>query len=144
MSHWCEMPAPEWARAVASESIRERDCEPCALYPPTPREEDSSLDDLLYWLRAAERFIQAVTNGWVHKRDWTYWCRIFERIPCVNAHFAALLPRALEARRLRREHARAEAAQRGKLESHPRPSPRRQGPMGAFWPRLGVEKLRLS
>jgi hypothetical protein len=110
------MPAPDWARALAEEAIRERDCEPSALYPPTPREEDASLDDLPYWLRAAERFIEAVTNGWVHKRDWTYWCRIFERTPCVNAHFAALLPRVLEARRLRRDNARIEATQRSKLE----------------------------
>jgi hypothetical protein len=77
---------------------------------------DGSRDDLVYWLRAAERFLEAVMNGWVHKRDWGRWCQIFRSIPVVEAHFSALLPQALEARRLRREHARAEATQRGKLE----------------------------
>jgi hypothetical protein len=63
MSHWLEMPAPDWARALAEEAIRERDCEPSVLFPSTPRDEDGSRDELMYWLRAAERFLEAVTNG---------------------------------------------------------------------------------
>jgi hypothetical protein len=116
MSHWCEMPAPRWARELAAEAVRERDREPSVLFPPTPREEDGSWDDLVYWLRAAERFLEAVNVGWISKQEWTRWCRIFESIPVVDAHFAALLPGALRARRLRREDAKARAAEREKLE----------------------------
>ena len=76
MSHWCEMPAPNWARKLAAEAIRERDCEPSVLFPPTPRGEDGSLDDLLYWLRGAERFLEAVKVGWIGKQDWLHWCKI--------------------------------------------------------------------
>ena len=57
------MPAPDWARKLADEAIRERDCEPIMLFPPTPREEDGSRDDLVYWLRAAERFLEACRSG---------------------------------------------------------------------------------
>ena len=64
MSHWCERP-PKWAMKLALEAIRERDCEPSVVFPPTPREEDGSRDDLLYWLRAAERFLEAVKVGWI-------------------------------------------------------------------------------
>ena len=74
MSHWCEMPAPRWARELAAEAIRGRDCEPSVLFPPTPRGEDGSLDDLLYWLRGAERFLEAVKTGWISKQDWLHWC----------------------------------------------------------------------
>ena len=116
MSHWCEMPAPRWARKLAAEAVRERDRVPSVVFPPTPREEDGSRDDLLYWLRAAERFLEAVRNGWVHKREWTYWCDVFHSIPVVDAHFSALLPGALRARRLQREHAQARAAERKKLD----------------------------
>jgi hypothetical protein len=56
------MPAPRWARKLAVEAIRERDYEPHVLFPPTPREEDGSRDDLVYWLRAAERFLEAVRS----------------------------------------------------------------------------------
>jgi hypothetical protein len=86
------------------------------LFPPTPREEDGSLDDLVYWLRAVERFLEAATNGWINKKEWIYWCCVFESIPVVSSHFATLLPEALRARRLRREHAKARAAEREKLE----------------------------
>jgi hypothetical protein len=110
------MPAPHWARKLAAEAIRERDCEPSVLFPPTPREEDGSRDDLVYWLRAAERFLEAVKAGWIHKSEWTRWCRVFESIPVVDAHFAALLPGALRARRLRREHAKASAARSQAME----------------------------
>ena len=110
------MPAPKWARMLAAEAIRERDCEPSVLFPPTPRGEDGSLDDLLYWLRGAERFLEAVKTGWISKADWLHWCRIFRSIPVVDAHFAALLPGALRARRLRREDAKARAAEREELE----------------------------
>lgn len=116
MSHWCEMPAPRWARELAAEAIRERDCEPSVLFPPTPRGEDGSLDDLVYWLRGAERFLEAVETGWIDKQDWLHWCRIFRSIPVVEAHFSALLPGALRARRLRREDAKARAAEREELE----------------------------
>ena len=116
MSHWCEMPAPNWARKLAAEAIRERDCEPSVLFPPTPRGEDGSLDDLLYWLRGAERFLEVVKTGWISKQDWLHWCRIFRSIPVVDAHFSALLPGALRAKRLRREDAKARAAEREKLE----------------------------
>ena len=112
MSHWCEMPAPGWARELAAEAIRERDAEPSVLFPPTPREEDGSRDDLAYWLRAAERFLEAAAAGWISKKEWLYWCRVFESIPVVGVHFSALLPGALRARRLRREHAQARAAER--------------------------------
>jgi hypothetical protein len=114
--HWCEMPAPGWAHKLADEAIRERDCVPCTLFSPTPREEDGSRDDLLYWLRAAERFVEAVKVGWVHKSDWLYWRHVFESIPVVNAHFLALLPGALRARRLRREYARVEKARSQAVE----------------------------
>jgi hypothetical protein len=110
------MPAPRWARKLAADAVRERDCEPSVLFPPTPREEDGSRDDLLYWLRAAERFLEAVAVGWISKKEWLYWCGVFAAIPVVDAHFAALLPGALRARRLRREHAQARAAQGEKLE----------------------------
>ena len=116
MSHWCETPAPRWARKLAAEAIRERDCEPSVLFPPTPREEDGSRDDLVYWLRAAERFLEAVKAGWIDKSEWTRWCQIFQSIPVVDAHFAALLPGALRARRLRREHAKARAARSQAME----------------------------
>ena len=116
MLHWCDMAAPDWAMKLALEAIRERDCEPSVLFPPTPREEDGSRDDLLYWLRAAERFLEAASVGWISKADWLHWCRIFRSIPVVDAHFAALLPGALRARRLRREDAKARAAEREKLE----------------------------
>jgi hypothetical protein len=110
------MPAPDWARKLAAEAIRERDREPVVLFPPTPRGEDGSMDDLLYWLRAAERFLEAVKVGWIGKQDWLRWCKIFRSIPVVDAHFAALLPGALVARRLRREDAKARAAEREELE----------------------------
>jgi hypothetical protein len=110
------MPAPDWARKLAAEAIRERDCEPSVVFPPTPREEDGSRDDLLYWLRAAERFLEAAKVGWTGKQDWLHWCGIFRSIPVVDAHFAALLPGTLRARRLRREDAKARAAEREKLE----------------------------
>jgi hypothetical protein len=110
------MPAPDWARKLAAEAIRERDCEPSVVFPPTPRGEDGSLDDLLYWLRGAERFLECVKVGWIGKQDWLHWCRIFRSIPVVDAHFAALLPEALRARRLRREDAKARAAEREELE----------------------------
>ena len=116
MWHWCEVQAPDWARKLALESIRERDCEPSVLFPPTPREEDGSRDDLVYWLRAAERFLEVVKTGRVGKKDWLRWCRIFRSIPVVDAHFSALLPGALRARRLRREYAQARAAERKELE----------------------------
>ncbi len=116
MSHWCEMRAPHWAMKLATEAIRERDCEPSVVFAPTPREEDGSRDDLLYWLRAAERFLETATNGWIDKQTWLHWCGVFRSIPAVEAHFSALLPGALRARRLRREHAKARAAEREKLE----------------------------
>ena len=116
MSHWCEMPAPRWARKLAAEAVRERDGVPSVVFPPTPREEDGSRDDLLYWLRAAERFLGAVAAGWISKKEWTYWCDVFHSIPVVDAHFSALLPGALRARRLRREHAQARAAERKELD----------------------------
>ena len=116
MSHWCEMPAPRWARKLAAEAVRERDGVPSVLFPPTPREEDGSRDDLLYWLRAAERFLDAVAVGWISKKEWTYWRGVFESIPVVDAHFSARLPGALRARRLRREHAKARAAERKELD----------------------------
>jgi hypothetical protein len=101
---------------LALEAIRERDCEPSVVFPPTPREEDGSRDDLLYWLRATERFLEAAKVGWIGKQDWLRWCRIFRSIPVVDAHFAALLPGTLRARRLRREDAKARAAEREELE----------------------------
>ena len=101
---------------LALEAIRERDCEPSVVFPPTPREEDGGRDDLLYWLRAAERFLGAASVGWISKADWLRWCGIFRSIPVVDAHFAALLPEALIARRLRREDAKARAAEREELE----------------------------
>jgi hypothetical protein len=101
---------------LATEAIRERNCEPSVVFAPTPRTEDGSLDDLLYWLRAAERFLEAVKTGWISKQDWLHWCGVFRAIPVVEAHFSALLPGALRARRLRREHAKARAAEREKLE----------------------------
>jgi hypothetical protein len=110
------MPAPGWARKLAAEAIRERDCEPSVVFPPTPREEDGSRDELLYWLRAAERFLEAAKVGWIGKQDWLHWCGIFRSIPVVDAHFAALLPGTLRARRLQREDAKARAAEREKLE----------------------------
>ena len=116
MSHWCEMPAPRWARKLAAEAVKERDCVPSVVFCDTPREEDGSRDDLVYWLRAAERFLEAVTNGWICKKEWIHWCGVFESIPVVSAHFSALLPGALRARRLRREHAKARAAERKKLD----------------------------
>jgi hypothetical protein len=78
--------------------------------------EDGSLDDLLYWLRAAERFLEVVKTGRVCKKVWLRWCRVFRSIPVVDAHFSALLPSALRARRLRREHAQARAAKGEELE----------------------------
>ena len=116
MSHWCETPAPRWARKLAAEAVRERDGVPSVLFPPTPRVEDGSRDDLLYWLRAAERFLEAVAVGWISKQEWTYWRGVFESIPVVDAHFSALLPGALRARRLRREHAKARATEREILD----------------------------
>ena len=110
------MPAPGWAMKLALEAIRERDCEPSVVFPPTPREEDGSRDDLVYWLRAAERFLEAAKLGWIGKQDWLRWCGIFRSIPVVDAHFAALLPGTLRARRLRREYAKARAAERKELE----------------------------
>jgi hypothetical protein len=64
------MSAPDWARKLADEAIRERDCVPSVLFPSTPRDEDGTPDDLLYWLRAAERFLEAVQVGWISKQDW--------------------------------------------------------------------------
>ena len=116
MSHWCEMPAPRWARKLATEAVRERDRVPSVVFPPTPREEDGSRDDLVYWLRAAERFLDAVAVGWISKKEWTYWCDVFHSIPVVDAHFSALLPGALRARRLRMEHAQARAARSQAME----------------------------
>jgi hypothetical protein len=126
------MPAPRWARDLAAEAIRERDCEPAVLFPPTPRDEDGSRDDLLYWLRAAERFLEAVKVGWISKQGWTRWCRIFESIPVVDTHFSALLPAALRARRLRREHAQARATERKELELAKALGTLRATPWG-FW-----------
>jgi hypothetical protein len=116
MLNWCEMSAPDWARAMADERLREKDCVPSALYPPTPRDEDGSRDDLLYWHSAVERFCDATANGWVHKNDWAFWRKVFESIPCVSVHFHVQLPIALRVRRTRREHARVEAAKRGQLD----------------------------
>ena len=116
MSHWCEMPAPRWARKLAAEAVRERDCAPSVVFCDTPREEDGSRDDLLYWLRAAERFLEAAAVGWISKKEWTYWRGVFESIPVVDAHFSARLPGALRARRLRREHAKACAARSQAME----------------------------
>jgi len=110
------MPAPRWARKLAAEAVRERERMPSVVFPPTPREEDGSRDDLLYWLRAAERFLGAVAVGWISKKEWTYWRGVFESIPVVDAHFSARLPGALRARRLRREHAQARAAERKELD----------------------------
>ena len=72
------MPAPGWARKLAAEAIRERDCEPSVVFPPTPREEDGSRDELLYWLRAAERFLEAAKVGWIGKQDWLRWCKRYQ------------------------------------------------------------------
>ena len=130
MSHWCEMPAPNWAKKLAAEAVRERDCEPSVLFPPTPRGEDGSLDDLLYWLRGAERFLEAVKTGWISKQDWLHWCRVFRSIPVVDAHFSALLPGALRARRLRREDAKAREAEREELELAPAFGPVSTDPRG--------------
>jgi hypothetical protein len=105
---WLETP-PLWAQGLADEAIRERDCVPSTLYPSTPREEDGSLDDLLFWLLAVERFLFATSVGWIRKEDWCLWRQRFEAVPAAAAHFAALLPSALQARRLRRGRARAEA-----------------------------------
>ena len=116
MLHWCEMPAPRLARKLAAEAIRERDIVPAVVFCDTPREEDGSRDDLLYWLRAVERFLEAVKVGWISKQEWTHWRRTFESIPVVAVHFGALLPDALRTRRLRREHDRAQAAKREELE----------------------------
>jgi hypothetical protein len=113
--HWLEMP-PDWARALAAEAVRERDCVPSVVFPPTPREEDGSRDDLLYWLRAAERFCEAVGKGWVERKEWSFWRGVFESLPAVGAHFRALLAAARERRRLRQEHARAEAATRKAMD----------------------------
>jgi hypothetical protein len=114
MSHWCEMPAPNWARALAAEAIRERDCLQSVVFPPTPRDEER--DDLVYWLRAAEWFCDAVGKGWVERKEWTYWRGVFESLPAVDSHFRVLLAAAQERRRLRREYARAEAATRKALD----------------------------
>ena len=78
------MPAPEWARALAAEATRERDCVPSVAFPPTPREEDGSRDDLAYWLRAAERFCDAVGKGWVNRKEWIYWRGVFESMPALS------------------------------------------------------------
>ena len=109
--HW---PAPDWARALAADAIRERDCVPSAVFPPTPRDEE--LDDLVYWLRAAERFCEAVGKGWVNRKEWVYWRGVFESMPAVDPHFRALLATAQARRRLRRDYARAEAATRKALD----------------------------
>ena len=116
MSHWLEMPAPEWAVALAAEAIRERDCVPSVVFPPTPREEDGSRDDLAYWLRAAERFCDAVGKGWVDRKEWIYWRGVFESMPAVDPHFRSLLATAQARRRLRHEYARAEAATRKAMD----------------------------
>jgi hypothetical protein len=66
------VPAPEWARALADEAIRERDGVPSVIFPPTPREDDGSRDDLVDWLRTVEWFCDVVANGWVPQRDWSF------------------------------------------------------------------------
>jgi hypothetical protein len=113
------MTAPTWATELAEETIRERDVLPCALWPPTPREEDGSRDDLLYWIRAVERFCGAVENGWVRNQDFVFWRGTLSSISVVDVCLQELLPTALRNRRLRREsereHARAQAAKRKEL-----------------------------
>ena len=108
------MPAPELARAVAADAIRERDCVPSVVFPPTPRDEER--DDLVYWLRVAERFCDAVGKGWVDRKEWIYWRGVFESMPAVDPHFRSLLATAQARRRLRREYARAEAATRKAMD----------------------------
>jgi hypothetical protein len=101
MEHWSTERAPHWARDLADEAIRERDSVPSVLWPSTPREEDGSRDDLVYWLRAAERFCAAVEAGWIDRKTWTFWRGVFESIPVVDTHFRALLATARERRRKR-------------------------------------------
>ena len=57
--------------------------------PSTPRGEEE--EDLLYWMRAAERLIEAGEKGGVSKREWIRWGEYFDTLPGVGEHFRAIL-----------------------------------------------------
>ena len=97
-------PAPAWARELAEQAVRERDAEP-ETFCSTPREEE--VEDLQYWMRAAERLVEAGENGHIGKREWVRWGEYFDTLPGVGEHFRALLSK---------DHARAEAPGRKALE----------------------------
>jgi len=97
-------PAPAWARELAEQAVRERDAEP-ETFCSTPRGEE--VEDLRYWMRAAERLVEAGENGHIGKREWVRWGEYFDTLPGVGEHFRALLAK---------DHARAEAPGRKALE----------------------------
>ena len=82
--------------------------------PSTPRGEEE--EDLLYWMRAAERLIEAGEKGGVSKREWIRWGEYFDSLPGVGEHFRAIL--ASRPERPRKRYG-AKKAQRKRVELAP-------------------------
>ena len=57
--------------------------------PSTPRDEERV--DLEYWMRAAERLIEAGEKGCVSRKEWIRWGEYFDTLPCVGEYFRHLL-----------------------------------------------------
>ena len=58
-------------------------------YPSTPRDEERV--DLEYWMRAAERLIEAGEKGCVSRKEWIRWGEYFDTLPCVGEYFRHIL-----------------------------------------------------
>lgn len=85
------VPAPVWAKQLAEQAIRERDVVPVETWCDTPRGSDGGDEDLLYWMRAAERLVEAGGKGRVSKKEWNRWGEYFDTLPGVGEYFRHLL-----------------------------------------------------